>query len=186
MNHHKQKIRTVNNATVTHSVPHKSALFQFQLPGRHAGVAGGSLLEVQTNASLFCMEPQQALNSSGLPIKGVEVCPTWAGGDGKTQYPQGQLDGGWVMLNFTTSDASTVDVDISPLNGTAPTAVRYAWGIVDCCDYTDPNLYVTHGWYGQIKGQSVEVAADKRLKYGRTLTYSLSSSPQPVSPSARL
>lgn len=108
-------------------------------------MAGGSLMEVQTNASHFCMEPQQALNTFGLPIFGKEVCPTWAGGDGKTLYNKGLLDGSWVMLNFT-ADASTVDVDLTPLKGVMPTAVRYAWDIVDCCDYSDLNLYVTHGW----------------------------------------
>jgi hypothetical protein len=29
------------------------------------------------------------------------------------------------------------------LNGTAPTAIRYAWSIVNCCDMNDPELYVT-------------------------------------------
>jgi hypothetical protein len=78
----------------------------------------------------------------------MAVCPKWAGGDGTTQYPNGQLDNGWIMLNFTAgSDGTTIDVDLTPLNGTAPTAVRYAWGVLDCCDFTDPTLYVSHGWY---------------------------------------
>ena len=38
-----------------------------------------------------------------------------------------------------------ITVDLKPLNGTAPTAVKYAWGIVQCCDHADPTLYVTHG-----------------------------------------
>lgn len=78
----------------------------------------------------------------------MAVCPKWAGGDGTTQFPHGQLDSGWIMLNFTAgSDGTTIDVDLTPLNGTAPTAVRYAWGVTVCCDFTDPTLYVSHGWY---------------------------------------
>ena len=26
-----------------------------------------------------------------------------------------------------------------------PTAVRYAWGLISCCDRSDPTLWVTHG-----------------------------------------
>jgi hypothetical protein len=97
------------------------------LPGRNAGTAGGSQLWVQTNASQFCMEAQQALNSSGQPIPNMQVCPTWAGGDGTTLHLNGFLDNGWVQLNFTQLSDSSIRVDLSPLNGTQPTAVRYAW-----------------------------------------------------------
>ena len=38
------------------------------------------------------------------------------------------------------SDGASLVVDLSKLNGTAPTAVRYAWSIVNCCDTTDPEL----------------------------------------------
>lgn len=127
-----------------------------QLPGRHAPMAGGTFLYVQNNASLFCMEPAPALNSSGQPISNVEICPTWAGGDGKTQFPRGQLNNGWIMLNFTAGDASSIKVDLTPLNGTQPTAVRYAWGVTDCCNYTDPTLFVTHGWYVVTRGVGAE------------------------------
>jgi hypothetical protein len=34
-------------------------------------------------------------------------------------------------------------VDLTPLAGRQPTAVRYAWGIIDCCDYTDPTVMVS-------------------------------------------
>jgi hypothetical protein len=120
------------------------------------GVDGGSQLWVQTNASLFCLEPTCVLNATTgqcahenpaqprSPI--LEYCPTWAGGDGVTVYPTGTLDSGWVLLNFTAAPSGTaITVDLSPLHGAAPTAVRYAWGGVTCCDDTDPTLYVTHG-----------------------------------------
>ena len=59
--------------------------------------------------------------------------------------PPGTLDSGWVQLNYTQTSPSTIAVDLGPLQGVAPTAVRYAWGIVECCDHTDPTLYVNHG-----------------------------------------
>ena len=31
----------------------------------------------------------------------------------------------------------------SRLGGKAPTAVKYAWGIVDCCDITDPTTFTS-------------------------------------------
>ena len=113
---------------------------------------GGSQLYVQTNASLFCMEPQPVLNkTNGAVIPGAEYCPTWAGGDGKTVHyhdprapPTPRLDSGWVLVNYSLSGIS-LEVDLAPLNGSAPTAVRYAWGILDCNDYSDPNLYISHG-----------------------------------------
>eukprot|EP00040_Diaphanoeca_grandis_P043546 m.9603 g.9603 ORF g.9603 m.9603 type:complete len:763 (+) comp7821_c0_seq1:110-2398(+) len=54
----------------------------------------------------------------------------------------------WVGCNIMLSSSGsgyTIDVDLSPLNGTVPTAVRYAWGDknspngkdVDCCDAAD-------------------------------------------------
>lgn len=122
--------------------------------------AGGSQLFVQTNASLFCMEPQCVINAtSGAcanynpsnPRAGPAIyCPTWAGGDGATVFPNGVLDSGWVPLNFTAAASGTaIVVDLAPLKGLPPTAVRYAWGVVDCCDHTDPSLYVSHGCIAQ-------------------------------------
>lgn len=125
--------------------------------------AGGSQLWVQTNATLFCMEPQCVINASSPthacasynpanPKQGPALfCPTWAGGDGgATTYPNGVYDSGWQSLNFTADASGTaIIVDLKPLNGIAPTAVRYAWGAVDCCDHTDPNLYVTSGCIAQ-------------------------------------
>lgn len=80
--------------------------------------------------------------------------------------PQGTLlDGNWTMLNFTLDSSGKISLkiqmfyffifpclpgtsiiaDLTPLQGQMPTAVRYAWGVLDCCDHTDPLLYVTHG-----------------------------------------
>lgn len=117
---------------------------------------GGSQLWVQTNASLFCMEPQCVVNAttgqcpSGRGSNPMDMCPTWAGGDGVTQFQPGVLDSGWVQLNFTLAPSSSsasaaIEVDLTPLGGLVPTAVRYAWGVIDCCDHTDPNLYIKYG-----------------------------------------
>ena len=122
--------------------------------------AGGSQLFVQTNSSLFCMEPQCVVNATSGACEHVSpsnprspiamYCPTWAGGDGVTVLPAGTFDSGWVQLNFTAAASGTsIAVDLTPLNGVAPTAVRYAWGVVDCCDHTDKNLYVQYGCIAQ-------------------------------------
>ena len=116
-------------------------------PVRHAAPEGGSYLYVQTNASQFCMEKTGVRNeTTGGDVPGLEQCPRWAGGDGKAVTSGSGLDGGWTLLNFTADGAGTgIVVDLAPLNGAAPTAVRYAWGIVQCADHADPTLYVTHG-----------------------------------------
>ena len=117
---------------------------------------GGSQLWVQTNASLFCMEPLCVTNATTGACEHIDpsnprspvamICPTWAGGDGTTVLPAGAYDSNWVMLNFTANAAQTgIVVDLTPLAGAQPTAVRYAWGVIDCCDHTDETLYVTHG-----------------------------------------
>ena len=100
------------------------------------GIVGGSYLDVQTNASNFCMEVAKTLS-------GERYCPTWAGGDGKPSaaaYDQGCVLG----LDFALgSDATSIDVDLRDLDGSTPTAVRYAGSIVNCCDLNDPDLCVT-------------------------------------------
>lgn len=116
-------------------------------PSRYAPLgSGGSQLWVQTNASLFCMEAICVTNTTtGQCEKNVETCPTWAGGDNSI-VPAGTLDSNWIQLNYTLATSGTaINVDLTPLGGLAPTAIRYTWGIFDCCDHTDPNLYVTHG-----------------------------------------
>lgn len=102
--------------------------------------AGLSFLDVQIDPSHFCLEPMP-LNASNRS-EGY-FCPTWAGGNAQTN--NSVLDQGWIRLDVTKGTTSSVTVDLSPLNGTAPSAVRYAWGITDCCDHSDPTLYVTHG-----------------------------------------
>jgi hypothetical protein len=119
---------------------------------------GGSQLYVQTNASLFCIEPHCVVNATSGACEKInpanprspiaQYCPSYAGGDGTTVYPAGVLDGpsSWTMLNFTAAPGGTaILVDLTPLKGALPTAVRYAWGVLDCCDHTDASLYVTHG-----------------------------------------
>eukprot|EP00041_Stephanoeca_diplocostata_P010993 m.177446 g.177446 ORF g.177446 m.177446 type:complete len:685 (-) comp18367_c0_seq2:175-2229(-) len=102
---------------------------------------GGSQLYVQTNASNFCMETYvNPANTSG-----PRYCPTWAGGPGPKSAGNADLDQGWINLPITSATATGITVDLTPLNGSAPTAVRYAWGITDCCDLMDPELYVSHG-----------------------------------------
>jgi hypothetical protein len=103
----------------------------------------GSQLYLQINASLFCMEKYPAKNATGGSL-GYDICPTWAGGDGKT-VPGTPLDTQWINVNFTKASPNTISIDLTPLNGSVPTAVQYAWGVVDCCDRNDPDLYITHG-----------------------------------------
>ena len=121
----------------------------YTAPVRHASPEGGSYLYVQTNASQWCMEPTGVPNATDpnhANIPGMEQCPKWAGGDAKPVPSTAGLDGGWTLLNFTADATGTgVVVDLAPLNGSVPTAVRYAWGIVQCCNHADPTLYVSHG-----------------------------------------
>ena len=112
--------------------------------GRGEMSSAGSQLYVQINASLFCIEKQPAVNSTGGSL-GYSYCPKWAGGDGGGGDPTIQLDSQWIAVNYTKASPTTITVDLRPLNGTAPTAVQYAWGVVDCCDYSDPSLFITHG-----------------------------------------
>ena len=112
----------------------------------HYWNSGGSLMWAQNNASLFCSEAQCVVNATSGRCTDLEFCPTWAGGDGVTTLPAGTYDSNWINLDFKLSASGTgVDVDLSPLNGTAPTALKYAFDLLFCCDMTDPTLYVTHG-----------------------------------------
>ena len=100
-----------------------------------------SFLDVMTDPTHFCIEPVH-VNSSNAS-QGMH-CPAWAGGDAASNNTQ--LDHGWVRLDMKAgADGASVTVDLAPLNGTAPSALRYAWGITDCCDHSDPMLYVKHG-----------------------------------------
>ena len=119
---------------------------------------GGTLLWALANATTYCLEPQCVMNATsgrcattpnGRAQLG-QICPTWAGGDGVTVLPPGTFGTGWVELNFTLSPSGTgVVADLSPLNGTAPVGIRYAWDQLFCCDLTDPTLYVSHDCIAQ-------------------------------------
>ena len=41
------------------------------------------------------------------------------------------LDDRWIMINFSLASETSIKVDLSPLRGAVPTAVRYAWGVID-------------------------------------------------------
>jgi hypothetical protein len=100
----------------------------------------GSLLEVLIGSSgdadasaAFCIEPLS--NTSG------EFCPSWASGKGATSY--NSKAGQWLTVDITSATATSVTIDLRQLKGKKPAAVRYAWGIFDCCDAGDPLLYVS-------------------------------------------
>lgn len=118
--------RPINNFHVTcHS------FFPERLPLR------GSLLEVligeeggADGSDAFCIEPSAEPQS----------CPSWAGAS-----PGGYNSsaGRWISVDITSATASSVTVDLTPLNGTVPVGVRYAWDVFDCCNAGDPMLYVS-------------------------------------------
>ena len=124
---------------------------------------GGSQLYVQTVAQSFCIEAEN-LNASNAtsPV----FCPSWAGGVGNSstrpapagRFPSfggdgsttsndpNQFNEGWINLPLAPGPTpSSIIVDLAPLNGAVPTSVRYAWGVTDCCDLTDPDTYTKHG-----------------------------------------
>lgn len=100
----------------------------------------GSLLEVligqdgHDGSAAFCVEP--TFNSTSM----VMECPAWAG------PPSSNFDstaGKWFQVDIASVKSNGVTVDLSKLNGTTPVAVRYAWGVFDCCNTGDSALYVT-------------------------------------------
>eukprot|EP00041_Stephanoeca_diplocostata_P008440 m.125345 g.125345 ORF g.125345 m.125345 type:complete len:736 (-) comp17323_c0_seq1:544-2751(-) len=131
----------------------------FANPAFHSG----SQLYVQTVASSFCTEYLSTnLTNSSSPV----YCPTWAGGAGTGdtrpapagRFPSfggsgmtptsdpNQFNEGWINLPIAAGPTPTsITVDLKPLRGAVPTAVRYAWGLIDCCDLTDPDIYSVHG-----------------------------------------
>ena len=46
-------------------------------------------------------------------------------------------------MDITSATATSVNVDLSKLNGKQPVGVRYSWGVFDCCNVGDPLLYVS-------------------------------------------
>ena len=121
---------------------------------------------VQTVASSFCMETHHVNESNATsPV----YCPTWAGGVGNSstqpapvgRFPSFGGDGmtptndpdqfneGWINVPHLhvgpTSSSLTVDLSGALPDGAVPTAIRYAWGVTDCCDLRDPATYTHHG-----------------------------------------
>jgi hypothetical protein len=124
----------------------------FLAPGRGAVPAGGTLLWALVDAATYCIEPQCVINSTtnkGCAMNKTqilgEMCPTWAGGDGVTMLPPNTYGvAGWVELNYTVAPSGTgLIADLSPLNGTAPVGIRYAWNSLWCCDLTNPATFVS-------------------------------------------
>lgn len=108
---------------------------------------GGSQLYVQTKASAFCVETVRVNQSD--PKSNV-YCPTWAGGEGEhvqqpapsggARFPtfggsglepisnSSEFNMGWINLPILPGPTeSSITVDLAPLRGAAPTAVKYAW-----------------------------------------------------------
>eukprot|EP00038_Savillea_parva_P008482 m.177256 g.177256 ORF g.177256 m.177256 type:complete len:720 (-) comp14315_c0_seq1:22-2181(-) len=143
--------------------PYKERVFTPYYPGHGNPLFhGGSQLYVQTVASSFCWE---YLNVNMSNHTSPVFCPTWAGGVGQSvtkPAPAGRFptfggsgmtptndpnmfNEGWINLPITAGPTDTsITVDLTPLNGAIPTAVQYAWGLVDCCDLNDPTIYASH------------------------------------------
>jgi len=103
-----------------------------------------SYLEVMTDPSIFCAEPIQV----NLSCRGEcdIFCPAWAGGSSITNNSRLSKtdDVGWQPLNISMAGSTAIKADLSPLGTAPPVAVRYAWGTSECCDKTDPDLYVKY------------------------------------------
>ena len=99
----------------------------------------GSLVEVligqdgADGTAAFCVEP--SFNGT------QEYCPSWAGAPSPSTTYNSRA-GKWVAVDIASSTSTSVTIDLKALNGTAPVAVRYSWGIFDCCNSGDPMLYV--------------------------------------------
>lgn len=107
-----------------------------------------SYLEVQTDPGLFCYETIQKDPNcqSNRTYQCERECPSWAGGSSETNQTAMQHwndSVGWQPLNITAATDNTITVDVTPLGNQTVTAVRYAWGLSECCDKTDPMMYVT-------------------------------------------
>jgi len=93
----------------------------------------GSLVEVligqggADGSGAFCVEPMGNL------------CPPWAGPP-DTEYDS--TAGKWFAVDIVSATDISVTVDLSKLNGTVPVAVRYSWGVFDCCNKGDAMKYV--------------------------------------------
>ena len=98
----------------------------------------GSLVEVLVGqdggdgSAAFCLEPMT--NQSG------DYCPAWAGGSPNSFN---RTAGKWVEVDITAVTDTAVSVDLGEINGTTPAAIRYSWGVFDCCNTGDRTRYVS-------------------------------------------
>ena len=120
--------RPINNL---HEACH--AFFPAVLPLR------GSLMEVLISegdtadaSAAFCVEPLS--NTTG------DYCPSWASG---TNTAYDSKAGSWLTVDITAATATSVTVNLAQLKGKKPSAVRYSWGIFDCCNTGDPLLWIS-------------------------------------------
>eukprot|EP01051_Picozoa_sp_SAG22_P013422 SAG22_NODE_1501_length_4280_cov_1.812963_1_plen_310_part_00 len=98
------------------------------------GQSGGAAASGGGGAdAAFCVEP------IGTSTGGV-TCPPWAGPPDGTAYDASA--GRWFAVDIVSATSSSVTVDLAKLNGTKPAAIRYSWGVFDCCNASDPDLYV--------------------------------------------
>ena len=70
-----------------------------------------------------------------------DYCPMWASGKNTGTYSS--KAGKWLTVDITSATANSVTIDLAQLQGKQPAALRYAWGIFDCCNAGDPLLYVS-------------------------------------------
>eukprot|EP01047_Picozoa_sp_COSAG01_P001495 COSAG01_NODE_34_length_34978_cov_45.798475_22_plen_224_part_00 len=126
-------------------------------PGWHSG----SQLYVQTVASSFCVETMRINHTDA---SSAVYCPSWSGGVGEAvrqpapngRFPSfhgtgdqpisnaSEFNMGWINLPISAGPApASITVDLTPLKGHVPTAVKYAWGIIDCCDLLDPVTFTS-------------------------------------------
>lgn len=143
----------------------------------YGGVAARSAFSVLVNASVPCAEVGAACPAwvgGGAPLDGRCADPRHRGGacrgathDGRcysipalttcvrrdfaqlsaASFTGGSMSSRWVPVNIALDSGTTVSVDLSPLNGAAPVAIRYAWGEsgnpvgkdVACCSYGSSN-----------------------------------------------
>ena len=103
---------------------------------RHTGFDSWPILKL--NCFNFVVLARQCAAAGFDP----HTCKDW-----KQTPTQFQFDQAWINLPtmHLGQTPGTVVVDLSSLGGEVPTAVRHAWGETDCCDLSDPDLYVTHG-----------------------------------------
>ncbi len=83
-------------------------------------------------SAAFCVEPLS--NATG------DFCPPWARGS-NPEYNSNA--GRWLTVDITSATATSVTIDLVQLKGKRPAAIRYSWGIFDCCNAGDPLLWIS-------------------------------------------